>query len=59
LCDLIAEEPFVGQVVRPGIRRRLLRRFPYALLYSLDGDELLIVAVAHQSRQPGYWTTRS
>ena len=53
LCDLIAEEPLVGQVVRPGIRRRLLRRFPYAVLYSLDDDEILIVAVAHQSREPG------
>jgi plasmid stabilization system protein ParE len=58
LCGLIAGDPLAGPEVRPGIRRRLLRRFPYALLYGLDGDFIVILAVAHQRRRPGYWRER-
>jgi hypothetical protein len=36
------------------------RRFPYILYYRLvDADEVLIVAVAHARRRPGYWLRRS
>src|SRR5260370_36417503 len=37
-----------------------VRRFPYVLYYHiLDADHLLIMAVAHASRRPGYWLRRS
>jgi plasmid stabilization system protein ParE len=58
LCRLIAESPATGFAVRPDIRRRIVRRFPYSILYTLDGDEVVILAVAHQSRRPGYWDRR-
>lgn len=45
LCLLVAETPLAGPELRPGIRRRLLRRFPYALPYTLEGDSVLVVAV--------------
>jgi toxin ParE2 len=33
-----------------------LRRFPFTLIYTiLEGDEILILSVFHQSRQPGSW----
>jgi len=35
LCRMIAESPQVGRSVRPDIRRRLVRRFPYSVLYSI------------------------
>jgi plasmid stabilization system protein ParE len=41
-----------------GVRAFPLRRFPYTLLYMADGDEILIVAYAHQSREPRYWEDR-
>ena len=50
------------QLGTPGLResRRLrLDGFPYNLHYRVDGDMLRILAVAHQSRKPGYWRTRS
>lgn len=34
------------------------RVFPYAVLYSIEDDFILIVAVMHCSREPGYWKTR-
>ena len=40
------------------IRRCVLNRFPCILRYALRGDIVLIVAVSHQHRAPGYWVDR-
>ena len=40
------------------LRARLLARFPYALIYCIEGETASIVAVAHNSRRPGYWRRR-
>lgn len=39
-------------------RRLLLARFPYAIVYRLSPSEMIIVAVAHAKRRPGYWRRR-
>jgi toxin ParE1/3/4 len=55
----LLEFPESSLVIHPvGVRRKVLRRFPYNLLYTADPDELYIVAVAHQKRRPEYWLTR-
>lgn len=41
-----------------GIRRALLPRFPYALIFMDLGKGVRILAVAHAKRQPGYWLSR-
>jgi len=40
------------------VRRRLLDGFPYTMIYELRDNELLVLAIAHTSRQPGYWINR-
>lgn len=40
-------------------RKCLLHRFPYKLLYSVEDEVVLIVAVAHLHRRPGYWVDRT
>ena len=50
--------PQSGQKVRAGLRRILLDQFPLQLIYRVEGDEIVIYAVAHQSRRPGYWRKR-
>lgn len=35
-----------------------LRRYPYSLIYRIEDDTIFVVAVAHQSRRPGYWRRR-
>ena len=40
------------------IRRCLVRRFPYAILYSKEGGRVFIYAVMHTKREPGYWHNR-
>ncbi len=56
--EQILEYPDAGSPVDAGVRRRLLRRFPYAIVYLCDVDPISIVAVMHQRRKPGYWLSR-
>lgn len=41
------------------VRRCLLRRFPYAVVYIEVESEIRVLAIAHGSRQPGYWRPRT
>ena len=56
---LIAEHPEAGPVVRGHVRRCLLRRFPYALLYSIKPQGMRILAVMSLKRRPNYWVGRA
>lgn len=40
------------------VRRALVQQFPFALAYIPRDDVVLIVAVAHWRRRPGYWLHR-
>jgi toxin ParE1/3/4 len=40
------------------VRRCMTRRFPYGILYTVERDSILILAVMHCSREPGYWKIR-
>ena len=40
------------------LRRALTKVFPYAVFYTIESDHVLIIAVAHYSREPGYWQHR-
>ena len=42
-----------------GLRRFVLPRFPYAVIYGVRHDEIRVFAIAHQKRHPGYWTDRA
>jgi ParE toxin of type II toxin-antitoxin system, parDE len=39
-------------------RRCRTKRFPFGVIYQIRGDRILIVAVAHLRRKPGYWRDR-
>jgi plasmid stabilization system protein ParE len=42
-----------------GTREHVLPwRFPYTIVYMTRGDSIVVVAIAHQSREPGYWRER-
>lgn len=46
------------QSISRNARRCQTHRFPYAVIYRANKDELLIVAVAHLHRKPDYWRNR-
>lgn len=54
----IVEAPSSWRIVEDDIRRCLTKVFPYAVLYSIEEDYILIVAVMHSRREPGYWRDR-
>lgn len=62
VLPVIASRPrsFPRLTVKTGleIRRALLPRFPYALVFLVRDEELRVLAVAHAKRRPGYWLTR-
>jgi plasmid stabilization system protein ParE len=39
-------------------RRYLFRRYPFSIIYRVESGRILIVAVAHGHRRPGYWKSR-
>ena len=54
----IRAHPERWPVIRFNIRRRLVHRFPYGLLYRVDPAEFLILATMHLHRHPDYWLNR-
>lgn len=54
----IAAYPEAWSVENGGIRKCLLHKFPYKILYSIESDHIFIIAVAHQHRRPDYWIDR-
>ena len=54
----IEEHPEAGVILRGSVRRRLLRRFPYALLYKIKPSSIRILAVMNLKRRPTYWVGR-
>jgi len=55
LCDY----PQAGEVITSGFRRTLLHQFPFNLIYAIEQNVIVIIAVAHQSRRPDYWKSRA
>ena len=56
--NLLLEHPEIGHAADADLRKFVLRRFPFTLIYSVTVDVLRIEVVAHQSRLPGYWRSR-
>ena len=59
LVRSIQDNPLAGQLLDAKNRRRLCKRFPFGIIYRLSADEIFVVAVAQQNRNPDYWKTRS
>jgi len=55
---LLLQYPRLGAIWRHGKRRLVTRRFPFSVIYTVVGDQVRILAVAHHSRRPSYWRGR-
>jgi toxin ParE1/3/4 len=56
--SVLATHPRLGAPWRALSRRFPLRRFPYCVIYQIEGDDVHIIALAHQRRRPDYWSGR-
>lgn len=54
----VVDSPTSWRIIDGDVRRCLTHVFPYGVLYSVEGQDILIIAVAHCSREPGYWKAR-
>jgi hypothetical protein len=55
---LVAAFPEISGKILDDIRRFLINRFPYGIIYGIDGDFIVIIAIAHLRRKPNYWIDR-
>ena len=56
--DRIRERSLQFPTVRGDVRRALLHTFPYAVYFSAQDDEVVVLAVLHLRRNPKVWRTR-
>jgi toxin ParE1/3/4 len=56
--DLVPLAPVPGAAGARGVKRLLLRRFPYAVIVRADASEVVVIAFAHTARHPWYWRER-
>jgi len=50
----IVKNPKAGSILTRAIRRRLIPRFPFALLYQSEAQQLTVIALMHLRRRPSY-----
>jgi len=56
--NIIINNPELYPILKYNIRRCIVRRFPYGILYKIDPKEIVIVAIMHLNRKPDYWLNR-
>ncbi|MGK2915353.1 MAG: type II toxin-antitoxin system RelE/ParE family toxin [Porticoccaceae bacterium] len=54
----ISAQPLAWKIEIEPVRRLLFNRFPYKMLYAVRADRIVVLAVAHQHRDPEYWIDR-
>jgi toxin ParE1/3/4 len=54
----ISRRPDAWPLAHENLRRRILRRFPYSLIYRADADKVVVVACFHARRDPKRWHSR-
>ncbi|MCK9209400.1 MAG: type II toxin-antitoxin system RelE/ParE family toxin [Ignavibacteriaceae bacterium] len=56
--EIISRFPKLWSQNTTNTRKAVLRKFPFNLIYAKLEDEIYIIAVAHQNREPEYWINR-
>jgi len=55
----ICPDPEANPTAGKSVRRRRVLLFPYDVIFGIDSDGVVVVAVAHHHRRPGYWQRRA
>ena len=54
----IQQRPEAWAPIGRSCRRYNMNRFPYAIIYAIEPSGIIVIAVMHQKRRPGYWRKR-
>lgn len=56
--DGIVEHSETCPEINKGIRKLVVRRFPFSILYQIFNNEIIVVAIMHHKQKPRYWVNR-
>jgi len=56
--ETIRRAPSAWPAHKYGTQKYRLKQFPYKIIYIVENDQILVLAVAHDRRRPGYWQDR-
>lgn len=56
--NIIKTNPLAYPVLKQNVRKAVVIKFPYSILYRIEKDNIYILAVMHQKRKPKYWVER-
>jgi plasmid stabilization system protein ParE len=57
--ESISAMPELHAPIYRDVRRALVRRFPYSVIYRIRGDQVVVLAVFHNKRDPRTWQSRA
>jgi plasmid stabilization system protein ParE len=59
VLERIGRTPEMYMMVHHDVRRALTRRFPYAVYYSIAGNDVVVLGILHTRRDPREWQSRA
>lgn len=59
VLDRISKQPDSYARVYQGVHEAIVPRYPYCVYYQIDGQQIVVLAVFHTSRDPSIWQGRS
>ena len=55
----IEQHPQASPIIRQQIRRKVVWKFPYSIMFTIKSNHIRILAIANQKRRPFYWRGRT
>lgn len=55
----LSENPYLYPIIHRGIRRAIVRRFPYGVFYLVAVDDVRVLAIVDMARNPAVWLKRT
>lgn len=56
--SIIKSYPLSYPILKDNIRKAVVLKFPYSILYRYEKNIIYVLAVMHQKRKPNYWSSR-
>ena len=56
--NIIKRNPIAFPIIKKNIRKAVIMKFPYSILYIIEKNNIYLLAIMHQKRKPFYWENR-
>lgn len=56
--EAVSDTPHMWPAYLDGTRRYVFPTFPFSLIYFVEDDVVLVVSIAAEHKEPGYWRDR-